>query len=134
MKFFITLIAVAVITATAHAGGMPEFIRALHQVETSGRLGAIRGDGGRALGPLQIHHAYWRDAVQYDRSIGGRYQDVVDLAYAAKVVDAYMRRYAAQAYRAGDYVTLARIHNGGPRGHRKTATLRYAEKIRRALR
>lgn len=102
--------------------------------ETSGRTGAILGDGGAARGPLQIHRAYWRDAVEHDRSIGGRYEDVQSLAYATRIVDAYMRRYARRAYAAGDYQTLARIHNGGPAGHRKAATLKYWAKVRRWLR
>lgn len=29
-------------------------------------------------------------------------------------------------------MTLARIHNGGPQGDKKPATLRYAEKVKRA--
>jgi hypothetical protein len=30
-------------------------------------------------------------------------------------------------------VTLARVHNGGPSGHRKTATLAYARKVVAAM-
>ncbi|MEL0099922.1 MAG: hypothetical protein VW907_10230, partial [Opitutae bacterium] len=45
-------------------------INAIHQVETGGRLGAIKGDNGRALGPLQIHRAYWIDS-----GVEGKYED-----------------------------------------------------------
>lgn len=117
---------------TATADLPTGFIEALHRVETGGRSGAIRGDGGAALGPLQIHRAYWHDAIQYDRSIGGRYEDVVNLRYAARIVDAYMRRYAWAAYRSGDAATMARVHNGGPAGARKKSTLAYLAKFKKA--
>lgn len=128
-----TTLTILFITAAAATADLPAgFIDALHRVETGGRLGAVIGDGGAARGPLQIHRGYWQDAVEYDRSIGGRYEDVADLRYAARVVDAYMRRYAKRAYRDGDSATMARIHNGGPSGHRKAATLRYLKKFQAA--
>ena len=112
--------------ATAHAAPPPSFFRALHVVETSGRTGAIIGDQGRALGPLQIHRAYHADA-----RIGGDYARCADLDYSKRVVTAYLQRYAPQAWASGDVVTLARIHNGGPRGDKKSATLGYAAKVAR---
>ena len=51
MKRIALLLALAV---TAQAAPPDSFFRALHIVETSGRTGAILGDGGKALGPLQI--------------------------------------------------------------------------------
>jgi hypothetical protein len=127
-----TALTILFITATTATADLPAgFIDALHRVETGGRLGAVIGDGGAARGPLQIHRGYWKDAVEYDRSLGGRYQDVADLRYAAKVVDAYMRRYAPDAYREGDCEKMARIHNGGPAGHRKQATVLYWRKVNR---
>ena len=112
--------------ATAHAAPRPSFFRALHVVETSGRTGAIIGDQGRALGPLQIHKAYHADA-----RIGGDYSRCADLDYSRRVVTAYLQRYAPQAWASGDVVTLARIHNGGPRGASKPATVAYAAKVAR---
>ena len=112
--------------ATAHAAPPASFFRALHIVETSGRTGPIIGDGGRALGPLQIHRAYHSDA-----RIGGDYSRCADLDYGKRVVSAYLQRYAPAAWAAGDVTTLARIHNGGPRGDKKTATLGYAAKVAR---
>ena len=112
--------------ATAHAAPPASFFRALHVVETSGRTGAILGDGGRALGPLQIHRAYHADS-----RVAGDYSRVADLDYSKRVVTAYLQRYAPQAWASGDVVTLARIHNGGPRGDKKSATLGYAAKVAR---
>ena len=114
------------LTATAHAAPSESFWRALHVVETSGRTGAILGDQGRALGPLQIHRAYHADA-----RIGGDYSRCADLDYSKRVVTAYLQRYAPAAWAEGDVKTLARVHNGGPRGDKKTATLGYAAKVAR---
>ena len=110
--------------AIAHAAPSASFFRALHQVETGGRLGAIKGDNGAALGPLQIHRAYWRDS-----GVAGRYEDCAGLAYSQRVVAAYLKRHAPRAWAKGDCFTLARIHNGGLHGDRKTATIHYANKV-----
>jgi len=114
------------LAATAHAAPPESFWRALHLVETSGRQGPILGDNGRSLGPLQISRAYLTDS-----RVGGTYEQVVDLGFARKVVTAYLKRYAPQAWAAGDVVTLARIHNGGVNGAKKTATIKYGEKVAR---
>jgi hypothetical protein len=37
-------------------------------VESQGDLYAV-GDGGRAIGPYQIHKVAWIDAAQYDQSL-----------------------------------------------------------------
>ena len=118
-----------VLASAAHAAPPESFWRALHQVETSGRHGAILGDNGRSLGPLQISRAYHADS-----RVAGSYEQVTDLAYARRVATAYLKRYAPQAWAQGDVDTLARVHNGGPAGARKTATLPYADKVRRAMR
>ena len=123
MKRIAILLALA---ATAHAAPPASFFRALHIVETSGRTGPIIGDNGRALGPLQIHKAYHADA-----RIGGDYARCADLDYSKRVVSAYLERYAPAAWAAGDVTTLARIHNGGPRGHLKPATKSYGDKVAR---
>jgi hypothetical protein len=99
-------------------------VKAIHLVETGGRLGAIKGDGGRALGPLQIHRAYWIDS-----RVPGRYEQCADLAYATRVLNAYMARYCPN----GDDERIARTHNGGPRGHKKTATIRYWREVSRKM-
>ena len=115
--------------ATSHAAPPESFWRALHKVETSGRHGPIVGDGGKALGPLQIHRAYHADS-----RVAGDYSRVADLGYAKRVATAYFKRYAPAAWAAGDVETLARIHNGGPRGHIKPATKRYGAKVVTAMR
>jgi len=111
---------------TAQAAPPESFWRALHLVETGGRTGAIIGDNGRALGPLQIHRSYHADS-----RVAGDYSRCADLDYSKRVVTAYLQRYAPAAWASGDVTTLARIHNGGPRGDQKPATINYAAKVRR---
>lgn len=111
-----------------HAAPPAEFFRALHLVETSGRHGAIRGDGGRALGPLQIHRPYHTDS-----RVPGDYSQVVDYNYAVRVVSAYLKRWAPEAWAKGDVATLAAIHNGGPKGAQKQAARKYAAKVQATL-
>jgi hypothetical protein len=122
MKSTLLFLALA---ATAHAAPPASFFRALHVVETSGRTGPILGDGGKALGPLQIHRSYHADSC-----VAGDYSRVADLDYSKRVATAYLKRYAPAAWKAGDVETLARIHNGGPKGHLKQATKGYATKVK----
>lgn len=101
---------------------------AIHQVETSGRLGPIVGDGGAALGPLQIHRGYHKDS-----GVSGPYSNCSSLDYAKRVVRGYMDRYAVKRRlgRVPTPVDIARIHNGGPNGYRKKATDGYGRKFLR---
>ena len=126
----LTLVAalVAALTSAASAADFAAFVRAVHMVETGGRVGPIIGDQGRALGPLQIHRGYWQDARQ-----PGEYQSVTNLAVATATMHAYLRRYAPAALAAEDWQTCARVHNGGPNGSRKSATLPYWAKVRSNL-
>lgn len=114
--------------ATAHAAPPDSFWRALHLVETSGRHGPIVGDGGKALGPLQIHRAYHKDS-----RVPGEYSRVADLEYSKRVASAYFKRYAPEAWERGDVDVLARIHNGGLTGHKRASTLPYLQKFRSAF-
>ena len=122
MKHLALLLALC---ATTHAAPPDSFWRALHLVETSGRTGPIIGDQGRALGPLQIHRVFHADS-----RVAGPYERVADLEYSKRVATAYLKRYAPEAWAAGDVETLARVHNGGPRGHLKSATKSYGVRVK----
>ena len=100
---------------------------AIRTVETGGckNPSAAIGDGGKAIGPFQIHLCYWQDAIEYDPSMGGTYSDCKSRAYSQKVVVAYLSRYAPN----WEPQTVARIHNGGPKGHRRSSTLPYWAKV-----
>lgn len=106
---------------------------AIRFVESGDRPNPPDGDGGLAIGPYQIHEIYWRDAVEANPELGGGYQDCREKDYAERVVAAYMGRYAKRAWAQGGAETIARIHNGGPEGARKDATLPYWRKVRNVL-
>ncbi len=113
-------------------GANAEILRAIRVVECGDVPNPPKGDGGNARGPYQIWHAYWYDAVEFS-GLGGTYADCDDVGYATKVVEAYMMRYCKEAWLAGDAERIARVHNGGPRGHKKKATDRYWSKVKREL-
>ena len=127
MKYIIAL-AMAGLFLTCHAAPPPAFYNALWRVETGGREGNVIGDGGRALGPYQIHRAYWQDS-----RVPGSYGMVTNEVYARRVVSAYLMRYQPKAFATGDLETLARTHNGGPSGATKAATLPYWRKVKAQL-
>lgn len=104
---------------------------AIKQVETGGCKNPSEavGDNGKAIGPFQIHYVYWKDAVEYDPSIGGKYSDCKNEEYARKIVIAYLSRYTPN----WNPQTVARIHNGGPRGHKKSATIKYWNKVKKEM-
>lgn len=117
-------ILILLLCTTASAADFAQFTRAVHLVETSGRTGGIIGDQGRSYGPLQVSRAAWQDS-----RVGGRYEDVADLAVATAVLRAYLTRYAPRALAAEDWTTCARVWNGGPRGASKSATVAYAMRV-----
>lgn len=107
-----------------------ELIKAIHKVESSGRTDKkIFGDGGKAIGPLQIHYANWKDATDFDKSIGGSYSDCHNLEYSKKIFIAYMKRYA----NGKDAETKARIWNGGLKGPNNNSTKKYWAKVKANL-
>lgn len=101
---------------------------AIRQVESGGRANPPDGDGGRAIGPYQIWRVYWIDA-----RLPGDYQDCRRADYAERVMLAYWARYCPRALEARDFETLARVHNGGPSGARKAATVKYWRKVQSQL-
>lgn len=110
----------------------PRFLfDAIRLVETGGHPDATNatGDNGRTLGPYQISEPYWTDAVTHRREIGGVYDDVRDAGYAERIMMAYWDRYAPDDHAE----TLARIHNGGPHGHRRAGTDEYWRRVSRAM-
>ena len=51
----------------------PALFEAILKQESGGDLEAV-GDGGKAIGPFQIHRVYWEDAVKQDPTLkdGGK--------------------------------------------------------------
>lgn len=130
----IAIVILLLLTAFNVEGTDEKFFKALHQVETSGRVGAVLGDGGLARGPFQIHRAYWQDAIEFRPSIGGRYEDVERIDYAKQIVRAWMQRYCPRAVKAKDYEAMARAHNSGPNWRKKKhLTDAYWKKFKKHL-
>tara|TARA_Y100000004_G_scaffold191628_1_gene250752 strand:- start:730 stop:1284 length:555 start_codon:yes stop_codon:yes gene_type:complete len=139
MKLSTTLIALFTTVAActpAHAlteEELTEVLSAIRVVESNNNPNAV-GDNGNAIGVYQIWKSYWKDATERS-GIKGTYKDCYNPQYADKIVRAYMKRYATER-RLGRAVTqedIARIHNGGPNGYKKSATDKYWEKVRKEL-
>jgi hypothetical protein len=108
------------------------FLDALQAVESGGESNPDQavGDGGKALGAFQIWRVYWLDAVERRPDLKARgYSAVTDRAYAREVVKSYLTRYAPKG---ATWEDLARIHNGGPKGHLKKSTEAYWAKVLKA--
>lgn len=126
MKYLLILLASA---STALAQPTPQLLAAIRTVESHGDDSLV-GDNGKAIGPFQIWRAYWLDACQYDPSLkSGKYEDCFNYDYARRVVIAYLSRYG----KGKTDEQLARIHNGGPSGHKKSSTLKYWKKVKKEL-
>lgn len=102
-------------------------ISALIIVESSGNDMAI-GDGGRAIGALQIHRAVVLDV---NRITGSHYKhsEMTNRVAARAVCEAYLKAYGKGATPE----QLARRWNGGPTGDRKTSTEAYWAKVKKHL-
>jgi len=106
---------------------MDKLLDAIAKVESRNDP-TVLGDGGRAAGIYQIHRSYWADATRI-LGVAWDYREAKDPHKARQVVQAYLRHYGS----GKTLLDMARIHNGGPRGHLKAATLAYAHKIRLVL-
>jgi hypothetical protein len=112
---------------TSKNAKLDELLDAIAKVESQSDPDAV-GDSGRAIGSYQIHKRYWADGTRI-LGVDWSYQEAKDPAKARAVVRAYLMHYG----RNRTLLEKARIHNGGPRGYRKDATLAYARKIARIL-
>jgi soluble lytic murein transglycosylase-like protein len=124
------LILVPVMEARAAAGGdgdLERLLDAIARVESRSDPNAV-GDHGRAAGTYQIHRRYWEDGTRI-LGVDWPYADARDPQKARQVVRAYLSHYG----RGKSLLALARIHNGGPQGHEKRATLDYARRVEAAL-
>jgi hypothetical protein len=112
---------------TSKNAKLDKLLDAIAKVESQSDPDAV-GDSGRAIGSYQIHKRYWADGTRI-LGVDWSYQEAKDPAKARAVVRAYLMHYG----RNRTLLEKARIHNGGPRGYRKDATLAYARKIARIL-
>ena len=106
---------------------MDLLLDAIAKVESRDNPDSV-GDSGRAAGTYQIHRPYWADGT---RIIGVHwdYREAQNPRKARQVVRAYLSHYG----KGKTLLDMARIHNGGPKGDQKEATLAYARKVERIL-
>jgi len=131
---FLTIVATLEGSETGKVSRHVKLLAAMCEVESNGDCSKVGKVG--ELGCYQIRECFWIDALEHDPSIGGEYEDVIDREYAEKCIHAYWDRYATEK-RLGRPVTdedRARMHNGGPNGHKKTSTIKYWNKIQNELR
>jgi hypothetical protein len=117
-------------TPAARAGDeeqMELLLDAIAKIESRNNPASV-GDGGRAAGMYQIHRSYWTDGTRI-LGVDWEYRDAQDPQKARQVVRAYLRYYG----KGRTLLDMARIHNGGPKGDQKAATLAYARKIEQIL-
>jgi len=104
---------------------LDELIERIWTVESDRRLAPPDGDGGRAIGPLQIHQCVLDDV---NRKFGMRFTcaDLHDIEKAKIVarmyIEMWMERHREEI--------AARIFKGGPRGWNSETTDEYWKKIR----
>jgi len=130
MKSITTMLLLAT-CAAAHP--LDRLHDAVATVESNHNPAAV-GDGGRALGHLQIHAAVVLD-VNRAYLTDYAHRDMHDPEYARAVFNHYLALWATEE-RLGRPVTdedRARIWNGGPNGWRRKATEPYWRKVQRRL-
>ncbi len=119
--------------AAAQPLDVDRLLPALEQVESSGNPAAV-GDGGRALGILQIWDVVVADVNRVHRT-SYVHADAFDPVKAREICRLYLAIYCTPG-RLGRQPTMedaARIWNGGPNGHRKKETIKYWQKVARRL-
>jgi len=130
MKF--TFIFVFIFITSLSKGQVSDrFLNAIEQIESRGNANAV-GDNGRAIGCLQI----WQAVVTDTNRIAGTsysHADAFDRIKARQIASIYLNYYGKRIGHAPTEQDYARIWNGGPRGHRKTATLSYWNKVKKEL-
>jgi len=91
---------------------LPKVFSAIRQVETGGSSDPSAAIGANGeLGPFQIGHAYFQDALEYDIGLAGlEFEGVRDSRIARLIMVAYWERYAVE----WTPEELCRLHNGGP--------------------
>lgn len=106
---------------------MKALIAALMMVESGGDATAI-GDGGAAVGVLQIHPAIVQDLNRWGYAF--KLVDRLDPVKSVRMAEIWLTRWCGSG---ASYEKLARCWNGGPRGYAKASTLAYWKKVRLEL-
>lgn len=107
---------------------LTRLIAAIEMVESGGKADAV-GDGGKAVGILQIQPVMVEDVNRILDEERFTLADRLDVGKSREMFRVYTEHYSAG--RADE--VKARRWNGGPRGERKAATLKYWQKVQKHL-
>jgi soluble lytic murein transglycosylase-like protein len=122
------IIVALLLSVSAQAANLDGFFAALAKVESSGNAKAVNKKE-TALGIYQIRPGYFKDS-----RVKGNHEQVFNPTFARSVCEAYFKRYAPEAYAKGDFESLARLHNMGPKYKKNpSATNGYWSKIQKNL-
>lgn len=139
-KVFFIWVALIIMATFAQVCKGADFLTAIAIVESNKNDNAV-GDNGNAVGRYQIWKAYVDDVnriLKLSKSTTRfNYNDRRDPVKAAQMVRIYMSHYGKRYKKVtGKNPTLevyARIHNGGPNGWKKPATIKYWKKVQKEM-
>ena len=97
LQMLAIILSAATLLPASDTYSLDQVLEAVRQVETGGlpdQGRGARGDGGLALGPWQIHRAFFIDAAERDKSLNIYSRCLGELDYSRRVVKAYWRRYS----------------------------------------
>lgn len=104
-------------------------------VESNGKVDAV-GDGGKAIGILQIHACVIVDVNRVHGTsftLADRENPDKSLDIAYLYLSHWGKSYQRKTGNAPKTETLSRIWNGGPNGWKKEATVKYWNKVNNQL-
>jgi len=104
---------------------LDKLLTKIHVVESGGQLEPPDGDGGRAVGALQLHKCVVDDVNRHYQT-NFSYADRRDFPKARLIARLYIRMWLD----AHKEEIACRIFNGGPRGWQKTSTDAYWKRIK----
>ena len=133
LLFIFVFVSCSVKASASEPLDIERLLPALEKVESNGNPNAI-GDKGKAYGILQIWEVV---IVDVNRVFKTKYThaDAFDPVKARDICRKYLAIYATEK-RLGRKPTMedaARIWNGGPQGHKKDNTIKYWQKVAKAL-
>ena len=132
MWLVIMAIGVAYVAAGDKVDDELKLLNAIIQVESGGKANAV-GDGGKAVGILQIWPIMVDDVNRIQRlnkrSKRYTYKDRKNAARSVEMYYIWLNHY----HKNSTDEKIARCWNGGPTGHKKAATLKYWQKVRKAM-
>jgi hypothetical protein len=134
-KILATCLIVLGLASFADAAPTNELIDALVHVESKGKVDAI-GDNGNAVGCLQIWPSVIQDVNRVYKTkytLADGYNEAKSRDICKKYLDHYGKSYTKKTKKTPTNEVYARIWNGGPAGYKKTATVKYWNKVRKVL-